>query len=71
MIPRGLYRHFKGGLYRVTGVARHSETMELMVVYHHEDGPDQDWVRPWKMFQETVEHEGKQVARFTLLEAEA
>ena len=42
----GLYRHFKGGLYRVEGVARHSETLEEMVVYRALYGEGGLWVRP-------------------------
>lgn len=60
----GLYRHFKGGLYRVEGVARHSETLEEMVVYralYREGGL---WVRPASMWNETVTHEGVLQPRF-------
>lgn len=52
----GLYRHFKGGLYRVEGVARHSETLEEMVVYRALYGEGGLWVRPAAMWSETVTH---------------
>ena len=62
-IKKGRYRHFKGGLYLVEGVARHSETTAPMVLYRHERESDL-WVRPFAMFFEEVEHEGVRVPRF-------
>jgi hypothetical protein len=55
-LPVGLYRHYKGGLYQLLGVAAHSETKELMVVYvalYESPGPRM-WVRPLKMWTEMV-----------------
>ena len=66
----GLYRHYKGNLYEVIGVASHSETLEEMVVYRARYGEQRLWVRPLSMFQEMVEHEGKSVPRFEYLGAE-
>ena len=63
----GLYRHFKGGLYRVEGVARHSETLEEMVVYRALYGEGGLWVRPASMWNETVTHEGVLQPRFELV----
>ncbi|MBL9213937.1 MAG: DUF1653 domain-containing protein [Opitutaceae bacterium] len=64
--PRpGLYRHYKGQAYRVTGLARHSETREPMVVYQALYGEGGLWVRPAGMFGETVEAGGRSVPRFT------
>ena len=60
----GLYRHFKGSLYRVEGVARHSETLEEMVVYRALYGEGGLWVRPAAMWNETVTHEGVLQPRF-------
>jgi hypothetical protein len=60
----GRYRHFKGNEYEVVGVARHSETHELLVVYRPLYGDGGLWVRPLAMFTETVSHEGKEVPRF-------
>ena len=60
----GLYRHFKGGLYRVEGVALHSETLEEMVVYRALYGEGGLWVRPAAMWNETVTHEGVLQPRF-------
>ncbi len=46
----GLYRHFKGNMYVVVGVATHSETLETLVVYHREHDSGHTWVRPIDMF---------------------
>lgn len=63
--PRpGLYRHYKGNDYRVLGLARHSETLEPLVVYQALSGERGLWVRPAAMFAEQVEVEGRRVARF-------
>ncbi|MET4678246.1 DUF1653 domain-containing protein [Luteibacter sp. ME-Dv--P-043b] len=60
----GYYRHFKGMPYRVLGTARHSETMEELVVYQALYGEHGLWVRPAAMFAETVQHEGRDQPRF-------
>ena len=60
----GLYRHYKGNLYRVMAAARHSETMEELVVYQALYGEHGLWVRPRAMFFETVLADGKTVPRF-------
>nr|WP_207063174.1 DUF1653 domain-containing protein [Motiliproteus sp. SC1-56] len=60
----GLYRHYKGGLYRVLGVARHSETEEWLVVYRPCYGEQGLWVRPLAMFLESVEVQGRATPRF-------
>ncbi len=60
----GRYRHFKGGEYEVHGVARHSETAELLVVYTPLYGDGGLWVRPLGMFEENVVHEGREQPRF-------
>lgn len=63
-IPLGRYRHYKGNDYEVLGVARHSETLEELVVYRPLYGDGALWVRPRKMFEETVIVEGRTVPRF-------
>ena len=63
-VKPGRYRHYKGNEYTVIGVARHSETEEELVVYRQEYGEHGLWVRPLNMFLETVEVDGKMVARF-------
>jgi hypothetical protein len=65
----GKYKHYKGKQYEVIGIARHSETLEELVVYralYQVDGENL-WVRPMKMFLEEVEIEGKKMPRFEFL----
>lgn len=70
-IKLGQYRHFKGDIVEVIGLARHSETLEELVVYKHitgaKAGEEHYWVRPVKMFEEEVEVNGQKLPRFTLL----
>ncbi|MBQ1278827.1 MAG: DUF1653 domain-containing protein [Clostridia bacterium] len=66
-IKLGKYRHFKGNLYEVIGVARHSETLEEMVVYRALYGEGGLWVRPAEMFCDTVSRDGKEFKRFEFL----
>lgn len=67
MIKPGKYRHFKGKEYEVIGVAKHSETLEEMVVYRQLYGEHGLWVRPASMWEETVERDGKTYKRFTYI----
>lgn len=62
----GKYQHYKGKEYEVIGVARHSETLEELVVYKALYQPEGEnlWVRPLKMFTEILTIEGKEVPRF-------
>jgi cupin 2 domain-containing protein len=60
----GRYRHYKGHDYTVVGVARHSETLEEVVLYRPEYGDKGLWVRPRAMFLETVTLDGRDVPRF-------
>lgn len=63
----GRYRHFKGNEYRLIALAKHSETMEPMVVYQALYGEGGIWVRPAKMWNEHVEREGYSGPRFTYI----
>lgn len=64
----GLYEHYKGGLYRVLGVGKHSETLEALVVYEPcYESETRLWVRPQALFLGTVLKEGKRVPRFKKL----
>ena len=67
MIKPGRYRRFKGREYEVIGVAKHSETLEEMVVYRQLYGEHGLWVRPASMWEETVERDGKTYKRFTYI----
>ena len=66
-IKLGKYRHFKGNEYEVIAIARHSETMEEMVVYKALYGEGGLWVRPAFMRNETVERDGKVFKRFEFI----
>ena len=66
-VQRGRYRHFKGAEYEVLGVSTHSETGEKLVIYMSVDGKETLWARPYDMFTDVVEHNGKNINRFTLL----
>lgn len=62
--PTGRYRHYKGGEYEVIGVARHSETLEPLVVYRPLYIASGWWVRPHAMFFGTITIDGVQQPRF-------
>lgn len=66
-IKVGKYRHFKGMEYEVIGMAKHSETLEPMVVYRALYGEGDLWVRPAAMWNETVERDGVTYQRFTYI----
>jgi hypothetical protein len=67
-IRQGRYRHFKGNEYMVLHIAKHSETLEPMVVYQALYGERGIWARPASMWNETVEYNGKMVRRFEFIE---
>lgn len=73
-IQAGIYEHYKGKRYEVVDEARHSETLEPMVIYkalYQGDFPEGTlWVRPKAMFQENVTVNGKSVPRFRYLSKE-
>lgn len=66
MIELGVYKHYKGNIYEVIGVANHSETLEEMVVYKatYQTEGENLWVRPLAMFIETIILDGVEVKRF-------
>jgi hypothetical protein len=69
----GRYQHSKtGNLYRVIAIAKHSETLEKLVVYEalYDNPTSKVWVRPTKMFLEKVEINGKKVPRFKFIDKE-
>lgn len=66
-VKKGRYRHFKGTEYEVLGVSTHSETGEKLVIYMSVDGKETLWARPYDMFIDVIEHNGKTVNRFTPL----
>ena len=67
-IKKGRYRHFKGNEYEVIGMAKHSETLEDMVVYRQLYGDGGLWVRPANMWNEEIERNGEKFRRFTFID---
>ena len=63
-IKLGIYRHYKGNTYEVIGFAKHSETLEDMVIYKPLYGEGGTWVRPLSMWDNPIEVDGKTVKRF-------
>ena len=63
-IPAGVYRHYKGNLYRVLCMAKHSETLEDMVVYQDVTDSEKIWTRPASMWREEVDVGGARKPRF-------
>jgi hypothetical protein len=71
-IKLGKYQHYRGKMYEVVGVARHSETLEDVVVYRalynsRKFGRNALWIRPMKMFFEHVVVDGKKMPRFRFI----
>lgn len=66
-IKIGKYQHYKGGQYQVLGIAKHSETLEELVIYQSLNN-NLLWARTKKMFLETVKHDGKTIPRFRYIE---
>lgn len=64
IVVGSIYRHYKGNEYKVLNIARHSENLELMVVYKALKDDGDIWVRPLEMFQEQVEIDGEVIYRF-------
>lgn len=65
-IQKGIYQHYKGNFYEVLDFARHSETLQEMVVYRALYGDFGLWVRPLQMFLESVEVANNKIPRFKL-----
>jgi len=64
VIENGKYRHYKGNLYEVVGMAKHSETLEDMVIYKPLYGEGATWVRPANMWNDSINTDGGIVKRF-------
>ena len=67
-LPTELYRHYKGGLYRVEGLVIHSEDLSELVLYRSLKDPEKLWVRPLYMWFEMVPELG--VERFSLMKGQ-
>ena len=72
-IKTGIYQHYKGNKYLVLATAKHSETLEDMVVYAslYENPESQVWVRPAEIFYEKVKYKDKLIERFKYLEKQS
>jgi hypothetical protein len=66
----GIYRHYKGPLYKVIGTGMHTETEETLVFYQSQYGKFEFWARPLEMWLENVEYEGQNLQRFTYISPE-
>ncbi|MFA6296488.1 MAG: DUF1653 domain-containing protein [Patescibacteria group bacterium] len=66
-IKLGLYQHYKGKKYKVISIAKHSETLEDLVIYQAEYGKKQIWVRPIKNFLEKIIVKNKKIPRFKFI----
>jgi hypothetical protein len=73
ILELGTYRHYKGGLYQVIGLACHEETHRWLVIYkplyEHQGMPDL-WARPYEVFTETIMVGDATVPRFTYVSKE-
>lgn len=67
-IELGKYRHFKGNEYEVIALAKHSETLEELVVYRALYGEKGVWVRPAAMWLEEITRDGRTFKRFEKVE---
>ena len=61
------YRHYKGNVYKIIGEAKHSETLEDLIIYEDLSDTTKVWVRPKEMFFENVLIDGNEIPRFTLI----
>lgn len=62
------YRHYKGNVYRIIALGKHSETLEDLVIYQSIKD-DKVWVRPKQMWNEVVDNKG--TLRFTIVEVQS
>lgn len=66
-IQPGIYLHFKGNLYRVVTVAKHTENDEELVIYHPVNDPDSLWARPLSIFTDSLLHNKQLTPRFRFI----
>jgi hypothetical protein len=66
-VELGIYKHYKGNLYQVIGIASHTETGEEMIVYQALYDKYQLWIRPKIMFCEQITYNNQNVYRFVFI----
>ena len=64
----GIYRHYKGNMYKVIAIGKHSETLEQLVVYQALYGNNEIWCRPISMWNDDINVDGKIQKRFQIIE---
>lgn len=64
----GIYKHYKGRLYKVIAIGTHTETNENLIIYEAQYGNHLIWCRPFSMWNDIVEYNGNNVKRFELIE---
>ena len=64
----GIYRHYKGNMYKVIAIGKHSETLDELVVYQALYGDNEIWCRPISMWNDDINIDGKIQKRFQLIE---
>ncbi len=69
-MPETYFRHYKGNEYRIVAIAKHTETLEDLIVYQDINDESKIWARPRAMFEDEIEVDGKNVRRFTPFERE-
>lgn len=62
------YKHFKGNIYKIIAIAKHSETMEDLIIYQQIDEPTKVWARPINMFNDTIIKDNVSYKRFTKID---
>ena len=68
LVPGSIYEHYKGMRYKLLYIARHSETLEELVIYQALYGDRGIWARPLKMFLETIIIHGESRPRFQAID---
>ena len=63
-----IYKHFKGNVYKIIAIAKHTETEEELIIYQQVDQPQKVWARPISMFIDIIEKNNNKFSRFTKID---